>query len=457
MQLYSTRQRNTFFGLSPTEVIVLGRDGNLWLEKGPWGANPPARTQIDGDVAAFRPISDSEVYVLGHDGKLWFETGPFGPVPPARQQVDGNVVAFEPLDDHQCLVLGSDGNLWYENGPWGKSVPPARQWVDGNVADFQSNGSNEVFVLGNNGNLWNEPAPFGTRNPIRRALVDTDITAFQVIDSTHVVVQTNSEAMYLDNGPWPMAAGSRQQVLADTATFQILSGGQLFATTHQGRMYEIVYPRGGLIADVMQKEVDANVYGFQMLGEEQGYVLGSDGTLWLESGPWGTAPPTRQKVDGNVGYIPYFAPLPISFPPAPVSLTFYPNLDGLNGNVTLTLSSSGACEFKGSFSPSNAVTGILSYDVSVAVIVRDRTGVGYGFTAQGTVGSESSYNWDQSATNEIVAKNWSNIVPGYSWHWDANANVDLQVTINSIVSAYQQIDQVIGEVVEVIGPLVAAA
>ncbi len=83
--------------------------------------------------------------------------------------------------------------------------------------------------------------------------------------------------------------------------------------------------------------------------------------------------------------------------------------------------------------------------------------MGYGFTAQGTVGSESSYNWDQSATNEIISKNWSKIVPGYSWHWDANANMDLQATINSIVNACQQIDQVIGEVVEVIGPLVAAS
>jgi hypothetical protein len=30
------------------------------------------------------------------------------------------------------------------------------------------------------------------------------------------------------------------------------------------------------------------------------YVLGSDGNLWLEHGPIGTVPPTRQQVDGNV-------------------------------------------------------------------------------------------------------------------------------------------------------------
>ena len=58
---------------------------------------PPPRDQVDGNVAAFQALSPTEAYVLGTDGNLWHETGPFGHVPPTRQQVDGNVAAFKAL------------------------------------------------------------------------------------------------------------------------------------------------------------------------------------------------------------------------------------------------------------------------------------------------------------------------------------------------------------------------
>ena len=86
--------KNTFQALSDTEVLVLGSDGNLWLEHGPFGKVPPTRQQVDGNVQAFQPLSDTEVLVLGLDGNLWLEHAPFGKVPPTRQQVDGNVQAF---------------------------------------------------------------------------------------------------------------------------------------------------------------------------------------------------------------------------------------------------------------------------------------------------------------------------------------------------------------------------
>jgi hypothetical protein len=71
-------------------------------------------------------------WVLGTDGNLWLEQGPFGTVPPSRQHIDGNVAAFQPIDLNDVLVLGSNGNLWLEHGPFGV-VPPSRQQVDGNV------------------------------------------------------------------------------------------------------------------------------------------------------------------------------------------------------------------------------------------------------------------------------------------------------------------------------------
>src|SRR5271167_689403 len=68
----------------------------------------------------FEALSDSEVLVLGQDGNLWLEHGPFGQqVPPVRQQIDGNVQAFQALSDTEVVVLGQDGNLWLEHGPFG--------------------------------------------------------------------------------------------------------------------------------------------------------------------------------------------------------------------------------------------------------------------------------------------------------------------------------------------------
>jgi hypothetical protein len=125
--------RRTFQALSSTEAYALGSDGNLWFETGPWGTVPPARKQVDGNVAAFQALDANTVYVLGSNGNLWLETGPWGTVPPARQQVDGNVAAFQALSSTEAYALGSNGNLWHETGPWG-TVPPARQQVDGNVA-----------------------------------------------------------------------------------------------------------------------------------------------------------------------------------------------------------------------------------------------------------------------------------------------------------------------------------
>ena len=81
----------TFQVLDPEDILVLGSNGDLWLEQAPFGTVPPGRQQVDGNVRAFRALDGQTVLVLGFDGNLWLEHGPFGAVPPPRQQVDGNV------------------------------------------------------------------------------------------------------------------------------------------------------------------------------------------------------------------------------------------------------------------------------------------------------------------------------------------------------------------------------
>jgi hypothetical protein len=110
---------------------VLGTDGNLWLERSPFGKVPPARVLIDSNVLAFQPLDLNDVVVLRDDGTLWLEQGSSGT--PTRTQIDANVMEFAATDTQNMLVLGGDGKLWWEQGPFG-TLPPARKLVDTIVA-----------------------------------------------------------------------------------------------------------------------------------------------------------------------------------------------------------------------------------------------------------------------------------------------------------------------------------
>ena len=106
----------SFQALSLNQVVVLGSDGNLWIENGPFARTvPPPRLQVDGNVASFQALSTSDIFVLGSNGNLWLEH-PNGAVPPPRTQVDGNVAAFQALSASVVFVLGTDGKLWREIG-----------------------------------------------------------------------------------------------------------------------------------------------------------------------------------------------------------------------------------------------------------------------------------------------------------------------------------------------------
>jgi len=149
---------------------VLGQDGNLWFEQGPWGNVPPSRHQVDALVADFFPISATEAVVLGTDGNLWLAQGPWGTVPPSRQQIDGNAASFfvfEPAAGQsvvQAYVLGTDGNLWLAQGPWA-TVPPKRAQIDGNMLAFQPIGGDDCYILGQDRNLWLAHGRWGTVPP----------------------------------------------------------------------------------------------------------------------------------------------------------------------------------------------------------------------------------------------------------------------------------------------------
>lgn len=76
---------------------------------------PPPRDPIDGNVDTFEALNAMAVLVLGKDGNLWLESAPFGRVPPERKQVDRNVESFKAIDADHVAVLDTSGSLWLED------------------------------------------------------------------------------------------------------------------------------------------------------------------------------------------------------------------------------------------------------------------------------------------------------------------------------------------------------
>lgn len=69
---------------------------------------PPPREQVDSNVQAFRGLDTQTAFVLGNDGNLWLEHGPFQNIPPDREQVDGSVQRrTESHRSSGCEVTGS--------------------------------------------------------------------------------------------------------------------------------------------------------------------------------------------------------------------------------------------------------------------------------------------------------------------------------------------------------------
>lgn len=277
----------TISAVDAEHVYVLGSNGTLWLDQGPFGNTvPPTRQQVntgalaggalDGNLAC-GALGANSVYVLANDGNLWLGASPFG-TNTTYEHVDSNAVGCAVVDENTVYVLGSDGNLWLEKGPFqfidpntgevltdDTSRDQGPRWyvqVDSNVIGCAAVDENTVYVIGSDGNLWLEQAPFGTIPPAR-IHVDSNVIGCAAVDANTVYVVGSDGNLWLEQAP--------------------------FGTT----------------LPPVRTHVDSNVVGCAAVDDTNVYVLGYDGNLWLENGPFGTIPPSRTLVDGNV-FLPRF-------------------------------------------------------------------------------------------------------------------------------------------------------
>lgn len=290
----------TFQALNTQPIFVLGSNGNLWLEPGPYGKlPPPGRQQVDGNVGTFQAVDANHIFVLGANGNLWFEQAPFDKVPPpGRQQVDANVQGIQAINANQIFVLGTNGNLWLEQAPFGKLPPPGRQQVDGNVGSFQALNLNQLAVLGTNGNLWLEQAPFGQVPPPGRQQIDGSVESFQALSATQMVVLARNGNLWLEEAPFGTVPPKRLQLDGNVRSFQAIDANQIVVLGANGNLWLEQAPFGTV--PPMRQQIDANVASFHAIDANHILVLGTNGNLWMEESPFGKLPPARQQVDGSV-------------------------------------------------------------------------------------------------------------------------------------------------------------
>ncbi len=452
-----------FFGWNGNEAFVLGSDGNLWFESAPWGHPPPSRQEVGGHgVLAFAPINEnppSQVLVLGTNHTLWLNTLGQGTSAP---QIDGNVAAFDgnvTSGVQLAYVLGTDGNLWLEHGPWG-TVPPPRQHVDGNVRSFQTIDANKVFVLGNDGNLWLETGPWGTVPPSRIEIGGGNIAAFQALGSApglQVFVLAHDGTLWLNT----VGGGSSGQQVGggNIAAFQVAPGtnNQVYVLA-KNRTFWLNTVGEGATAP----QIDANAVAFHAIDNDHVYVLGSDGKLWLEQGPWGHVPPTRQLVDQNVSQQGDVSTSPPPPPPSDVTVTsseivfnHHMNLtppDGvIEGPVNVTITSNGAFNYSGQLNSSCW----SSDNVSVLVVLKSKSGTAFVFGENGSIGagsgpeslgSNNNLNWGNNGTNPTIHSVWGDLQAGCSSYYDAQGNTDLAALWNQLQAAVGDVEKVVAVV-----------
>jgi hypothetical protein len=124
----------------------------------------------------------------------------------------------------------------------------------------------------------------------------------------------------------------------------------------------------------------------------------------------------------------------------------------VDGFATVRVWPDGSYQFQGNFHD----TGFPSYDDGIVFVLRASSGRVYQFShtghMAGTLESGSRDNsWTDSGTNPDIAAHWGELAAGFTWDARANASLDIGSLWNDLKTAIGAI----GEVVAVVGPLLA--
>ena len=122
----------------------------------------------------------------------------------------------------------------------------------------------------------------------------------------------------------------------------------------------------------------------------------------------------------------------------------------VGGWANMSVFPDGYYNFSGHFHDS----GFVGYTANIVWALKSSSGTVFLFSQStnlgGTVGGGSrDASWNISGTNVLIASGWNDLWAGWSYKWDASANIDLGSIWNAVKGAIGTI----GQVVAVVGPL----
>jgi hypothetical protein len=367
------------------------------------------------NIAAVSRIPNSmEVWWIGADGSVndafWYDGGSwqtFQLAPPGSASPNGGITAVSRIPNSmEVWWIGADGSVndafWYDGGSWQtfQLAPPGSASPNGCItAVSRIPSSMEVWWIGADGSVqdafWYDGSAWQRFQlaPPGSASSDGGITAVSRISSSMEVWWIGvdgsvSDAYWYDGGSWQ----SFQLAPPGSAS----SNGGITAVSRIPNSMEVWWADGSV--------QDAYWY---------------DGSVWqrFQLYPPLPPPPTNQ-LDFDWNPIVFGGGVPVG------------------GYAHVTIRSDGTYSFTGHFHDSGA----LEYYMQLVWVVKDSKNIAYTFEHQGHVagtfetGSRDD-DWDNEAQNDAIRDSWANIVAGWSWTSNAQANGDLTNLLNSTIGA----------------------
>jgi hypothetical protein len=122
----------------------------------------------------------------------------------------------------------------------------------------------------------------------------------------------------------------------------------------------------------------------------------------------------------------------------------------IGGSAHLTLQQDGSYKFVGHFHKSS----IVPFDYGVVLTVLDIDNRLYTFGHKYSFGTGvADDNFPYVGNSAAVARNWLALVPGATWRWEANANIDLGALIAAIEKAIQDAGPIVSAVIPIVAGL----
>jgi hypothetical protein len=226
----------------------------------------------------------------------WIEAG-LVPGPPASSDINTLYLFIPPTETTPEMYngasdpIGNGAQAWHNEGRTNPGPPPTYFWAIVKTNDCGPASAGLTFVNNFSQKVAHELA---------EQIVDRNGTFKEIGDPcnnnwvTYRGWQVQQYWSIWDNGcingNWPPPM---------PRSFQTVDGYKnIFVLGTNGILWMEQPPFGS--APPNRVQVDGSVFTFQALSDQTVAVLGTDGNLWMEQAPFGKVPPARQQVDGNV-------------------------------------------------------------------------------------------------------------------------------------------------------------